>query len=70
MLEQLYALVNERYERGGSIVVTTNLDAAELQEQIGERTVSRLTEICGHNVRSRCDGMQDLRASPPDPPAP
>jgi DNA replication protein DnaC len=52
VLEQLYALVNERYERGGSIVVTTNLDAGELQEQIGERTVSRLTEICGHNVAS------------------
>jgi DNA replication protein DnaC len=52
VLEQLYALVNERYERGGSIVVTTNLAAAELQEQIGERTVSRLTEICGHNVAS------------------
>ena len=52
VLEQLYALVNERYERGGSIVVTTNLDAADLQDQIGERTVSRLTEICGHNVAS------------------
>ena len=52
VLEQLYALVNERYERGRSIVVTTNLPAAELQEQIGERTVSRLTEICGHNVAS------------------
>jgi DNA replication protein DnaC len=52
VIEQLYALVNERYERGRSIVVTTNLAAAELQEQIGERTVSRLTEICGHNVAS------------------
>jgi len=47
VLEQLYALVNERYEAQRSIVVTTNLDQAELEEQIGPRTVSRLVEICG-----------------------
>ncbi len=50
VLEQLYALVNERYEQSRSIVVTTNLEAPALEEQIGERTMSRLTEICGHNV--------------------
>ena len=47
MLEQLYAIVNERYESQRSMVVTTNLDADELEEQIGPRTVSRLVEICG-----------------------
>jgi DNA replication protein DnaC len=47
VLEQLYALVNERYEAKRSIVVTTNLDQARLEEQIGPRTVSRLVEICG-----------------------
>jgi DNA replication protein DnaC len=47
VLEQLYALVNERYEAQRSIVVTTNLDQAALEEQIGPRTVSRLVEICG-----------------------
>ena len=47
MLEQLYALINERYERQRSLVVTTNLDEADLEEQIGERVVSRLVEICG-----------------------
>lgn len=47
VLEQLYALVNERYEATRSILVTTNLDQAELEEQIGARTVSRLVEICG-----------------------
>jgi DNA replication protein DnaC len=47
VLEQLYALVNERYEAQRSIVVTTNLDEASLEEQIGSRTVSRLVEICG-----------------------
>jgi DNA replication protein DnaC len=47
VLEQLYALVNERYEAQRSILVTTNLDQAALEEQIGPRTVSRLVEICG-----------------------
>lgn len=47
VLEQLYSLINERYEAQRSILVTTNLDQAELEEQIGARTVSRLVEICG-----------------------
>jgi DNA replication protein DnaC len=47
VLEQLYALVNERYESQRSILVTTNLDEAALEDQIGPRTVSRLVEICG-----------------------
>jgi len=47
VLEQLYALVNERYEREKPIVVTTNLSQEQLEDQIGERTVSRLIEICG-----------------------
>jgi DNA replication protein DnaC len=47
VLEQLYALINERYEAQRSMIVTTNLDQQELEEQIGPRTVSRLVEICG-----------------------
>src|ERR1700733_796021 len=47
VLEQLYALVNERYEAQRSMLVTTNLDQQQLEEQIGPRTVSRLVEICG-----------------------
>jgi DNA replication protein DnaC len=46
VLEQLYALVNERYEAQKSMLVTTNLPHEELEEQIGARTVSRLTQIC------------------------
>jgi DNA replication protein DnaC len=46
VLEQLYSIVNERWQDGRSIVVTTNLDEAELREQLGARTVSRLVEIC------------------------
>jgi DNA replication protein DnaC len=47
VLEQLYSLINERYEQERSILVTTNLGLEELEEQIGPRTVSRLVEICG-----------------------
>jgi DNA replication protein DnaC len=47
VLEQLYALINERYETERAILVTTNLDEGELKEQIGQRTVSRLVEMCG-----------------------
>lgn len=48
VLEQLYAIVNERWQDERSIVVTTNItDLDQLREQIGARTVSRLLEICG-----------------------
>ena len=47
VLEQLYAIVDSRYEQERSMVVTTNLDQPALEEQIGARTVSRLVEICG-----------------------
>jgi len=47
VLEQLYAIVNERWQDRRSIIVTSNLvDIDELREQIGPRTVSRLFEIC------------------------
>jgi DNA replication protein DnaC len=45
VLEQLYALVNERYEERRSILITTNFDREKLEEQIGPRIVSRLTEM-------------------------
>jgi DNA replication protein DnaC len=48
VLEQLYAIVNERWQDERSILVTTNIvDLDELRDQIGSRTVSRLLEICG-----------------------
>jgi DNA replication protein DnaC len=47
VLEQLYTIVNARYEEERSIVITTNIEAPEqLAAQIGERTVSRLEEMC------------------------
>jgi DNA replication protein DnaC len=50
VLEQLYSIINARYEDERTIVMTTNLKFEELLEQIGERTVSRLVEMCGDNV--------------------
>ena len=46
VLEQLYAIVNARYEDQRAVVVTTNLQPDELREQITPRTVSRLQEMC------------------------
>jgi DNA replication protein DnaC len=46
VLEQLYAIVNARYEDERSVTITTNLERDELVEQIKERTVSRLEEMC------------------------
>jgi DNA replication protein DnaC len=47
VLEELYSIVNARYEDQRSMVITTNiLDREALCEQIHERTVSRLTEMC------------------------
>ena len=46
-LEELYSIVNSRYEDERSIVITTNLQPDELAEQITARTVSRLVEMCG-----------------------
>jgi DNA replication protein DnaC len=56
VLEQLYTIVNTRYEDGRALLLTTNLvgtgsdsehPAAALRRQIGERTVSRIYEMCG-----------------------
>ncbi len=46
VLEQLYAIVNARYEGERSMVITTNLDRDQLVDQITERTVSRLEQMC------------------------
>jgi DNA replication protein DnaC len=50
VLEQLYSIVNQRYEDEKALVITTNLDPDQLGEQIGPRTVSRVIEICGDPI--------------------
>ena len=56
VLEQLYAIVDERYGAERSMLVTTNLEETELEEQIGARTVSRLVEMCGELGPLRVEG--------------
>jgi DNA replication protein DnaC len=51
VLEQLYSIVNERWQNERSIVVTTNLTSLDqLRAELGARTVSRLSEICGEPI--------------------
>ena len=47
VLEQLYTIINSRYEDERSAVITSNLERDELAEQLGERIVSRLEGMCG-----------------------
>ena len=62
MLEELYSIVNARYEEQRSMVITTNiLDRDTLCEQISERTVSRLTEMCDELPVLGHDHRMDLR---------
>jgi DNA replication protein DnaC len=50
VLEQLYSIVNARYEAERAIVATTNVMPDELSGRLGARTVSRLVEICGELI--------------------
>jgi DNA replication protein DnaC len=74
VLEQLYTIVNTRYEDGRAVMVTTNLITQEegdapLRDQIGDRTVSRLHEMCGEILflfghDHRMDAHFDLPPAP------
>lgn len=50
VLEQLYSIINARYEDERAMIVTTNLRYDELIEQLGPRTVSRMVAICGDGL--------------------
>ena len=64
VLEELYSIVNARYEDERSMVITTNiLDREALCEQITERTVSRLTEMCDELPLLGHDRRMDLRSA-------
>jgi DNA replication protein DnaC len=69
VLEQLYSLVNERYEQERAMVVTSNVtEAGELEDQIGKRTISRLMEMTiqvplfGEDLRQRWDSSHAASA--------
>jgi DNA replication protein DnaC len=64
VLEELYSIVNGRYEDERSIVITTNiLDRESLCAQITARTVSRLTEMCDELPLLGHDHRMDLRTA-------
>ncbi len=64
VLEELYSIVNARYEEKRSMVITTNiLDREALCEQLTERTVSRLTEMCDELPLLGHDRRMDLRSA-------
>ena len=44
--DRLYLIINRRYERMKSLIVTTNISLNDLKEQVGVRIVSRLMEMC------------------------
>lgn len=70
VLEQLYTIVNTRYEDGRAILLTTNLDPQALEAQIGARTVSRLYEMCGQPLPMFGeDRRQEQHFRMPEPPA-
>jgi DNA replication protein DnaC len=61
VLEELYSIVNARYEEQRAVVITTNIqDYDELCAQITERTVSRLTEMCDQLLLSGEDRRMEL----------
>jgi DNA replication protein DnaC len=83
VLEQLYLIVNARYEGQRSIVFTSDIDSdvdgplapepRNLEEHIGKRTFSRLMEICSDPIviagRDNRVESRDNRLDP-DAPAP
>ena len=64
VLEELYSIVNARYEDERSMIITTNLmDREELCDQISPRTVSRLTEMCDELPVLGHDRRMDMRSA-------
>ena len=43
--EQLYVIINRRYENMLPTIITTNCTMAELKDRVGERTASRIIEM-------------------------
>src|SRR5947209_4734743 len=64
VLEELYSIVNARYEDQRSMVITTNiLDREQLCHQITARTVSRLTEMCDELPLLGHDRRMEMRSA-------
>ncbi|MDQ3933820.1 MAG: ATP-binding protein [Actinomycetota bacterium] len=51
VLEQLYTIVNDRYQDRRSVIFTADVERlSDLEERIGHRTASRLIDLCGEPI--------------------
>ena len=64
-IEQLYSIINMRYQDQRAVIVTSNPLPDELSDQLGDRTVSRLEGMCDvlpfHGADAR---REEFRAGP------
>ena len=61
----VYSLINGRYSAGKALIVNTNLTAPELQEQYGDRILSRL--LTGRVLKFFGSDIRLLRKNRPKP---
>ena len=45
-LEDLYTLVDNLYENGKTLLISSNLSLAELEQKVGDRVCSRINGMC------------------------
>ena len=65
-LEQLYTIVNRRYEDRRSVVLTADVESPEkLGDHVGHRTSSRLLEMCEPVPLFGADNRVSIRSSAP-----
>jgi DNA replication protein DnaC len=60
VLEQLYAILNARYEDQRALVITTNFEFEQVAKQLGPRIMSRIGEICGDPVLMKGEDKRSL----------
>lgn len=60
-LEQLYLIVNRRYNRAGAnaTIITTDLQRDELERMFGHRMIRRLARLAGRRVSLDTDPRED-----------
>jgi DNA replication protein DnaC len=65
-LEQLYTIVNRRYEDQRSVVLTADVESPDrLGDHVGPRTASRLLEMCEPVPLFGADNRVSIRSSAP-----
>lgn len=58
--EQFYRIVNRRYEEALPTIFTSNLPIRELGERLGDRTASRIVEMCDLYPLNGADRRLDI----------